>query len=146
MIDPLQTESEHLLEMLLEAANQGDKQAQGWLNRIKQHGATKGLVRDLNKELEGIPMNAVFALNEDSKRLEPRFGFPNLPENVDTRIAFAVATLLSEGALDGLMRCASQDCRKFAVRSTRAKWCSDTCGGRDRGRQKRWKDRERQML
>lgn len=132
--------------MLLEAANQGDERAQGWLIRIKKHGVTKGLVRDLNKELENFPMTAVFALNEDSQCLEPRFGLPDLPETIDTRIAFAVATLLSNGELGGLMRCASKDCRKFAVRSARAKWCSDTCGGRDRGRHKRKKDRERQML
>ena len=146
MIYPLQTDSERILEMVLEEANQGNELVQAWLKRIVQYGVTKGLVRDLNKELEGMPMNAYFALNEESKHLEPRFGHPNLPENVNTKVAFAVATLLSEGALDGLLRCASNDCRKFAVRSTRAKWCSDTCGGRDRGRHKRQKDRERGTL
>ena len=145
-MNPLQTGSERILEMLLEAANQGDEQAQGWLKRIRQHGVTRGLVRDLNKELEGMPMNACFALNEDSKSLEPRFLFSDFPESGTVRIAFAVATLLSEGALNGLIQCASKECRKFAVRNTRAKWCSDTCGGRDRGRHKRKKDRERQML
>ena len=146
MIDPLQTDSEQILEMLLGAANEGDEQVQAWLHRIERYGVTKGLVRDLNKELESIRMTACFAFNEDSENIEPRFWFSDFPEKSGIRIAFAVATLLSEGALDGLMQCESQECRKFAVRSTRAKWCSDTCGGRHRGRQKRWKDKERQML
>ena len=146
MIDLLHPRDQQLLEMLLEAANQGDELARRWLKRIEQHGITKGLVRDLNQKLEGFPMEACFALHEDTAKLDASFLITGMPEDESVHTAFSVAMLLSKGALNGLMQCASKECRKFAVRSTRAKWCSDTCGGRDRGRHKRKIDRESQML
>jgi len=146
MAYPLQTRYARLLEILLEAANQGDEEAQRWLKRIERHGITKGLVRDLNQKLLGWPMEACFALDEDAAKLDASFLIGSLPEDKSVHTAFSVAMLISKGALNGLMQCASTECRNFAVRSTRAKWCSDKCGGRDRGRNKRKNDRQRQML
>jgi hypothetical protein len=132
--------------MVLKAANAGDERFLAWLRRVERHGVTHGLAEDINKKLLGFQMPACFVFNTETGKLEPGF-FPfDLPKNDEVMIAFSVAVALADGALDTLKRCALKECSKYFVGDPRAKWCSETCGSKYRVRNKRKKDKQRQML
>ena len=166
--DPVQTDSDGMLEELLRVANRGDEPARYWLERIAKHGVTKGLANKLTEELTGFPMIAHPAFNADTRSLEPNFEYPDLPEDVNIRTAFAVAVLLWEGKLDGLKRCALPakieelakkypslrkriragkfDCKNYVVKNSKGKWCSEKCGSHFRTTEKRESKKRSQML
>lgn len=80
------------------------------------------------------------------------FRLPQIPAVLDETVvhgrykytSLIVACCMHE--FDRLRRCQSEDCSRYYLGTKRAKWCSDTCGSRERLRKKRKEDRERQML
>ena len=64
------------------------------------------------------------------------FELPSIEESV----AFHFALVLGSGELDRLRKCEMSDCRKYFIGTDRAMWCSNTCGSRNRARNKRKRD------
>jgi len=56
----------------------------------------------------------------------------------------AMVEFIRTDALEKLKECAAKDCENLHFR--RGKWCSDRCGGRQRVRDKRKRDKQRQMI
>ena len=112
-----------------------------WLERISAGEAQESLIRDLNAVIEHIPYTHLLGLTEDGN---PRWEhIARLDDPVDPRIRAAqgIAQFLSSGAFRRLRRCQAEGCGNFFLGPPQSKWCSSKCGGRERGRRKREKDR-----
>lgn len=133
--------STNALDALLEKANQGDAGVLAWLRRIERYGATEQLGVDLKKSMGKMVVAARPVFDPAAGWLNPRFEIPaRVPEQA--AIALVIAQALSDGRLDGLMRCQLEECSRYFVGAGRAKWCSSRCGTRHRARVKRKKDKE----
>ena len=143
MKNPLPSDAQNMLRVVLDAANQKDQRVLRWIRRIDRYGVTESLGRDLNAALEKYRFDAYFGFDAISKSFVPRFGKPEGMTNAgdDFILAFQIASLISEGKLDRLRRCERRGCLKYHVRSAQARWCSDGCGSGKRQRDKRTRDK-----
>lgn len=126
-------------------ANLAGLQALSILRRFHRYGISVQLVKDLNESLSRIAVSARLQYDRSGG------GFAWTLSETDfnallysDRMTAAICDLLTLGQLDSLKRCELRECRKFHVR--RGKWCSDSCGSKYRVRNKRKKDKERQMM
>ena len=117
-----------------------------WVQRIHRYGKTKRIFDDLNKALGRLTVSATMEFDPKTSEVSWRIG--NITRGAKFErsdlVAFFVAILLESGALDSLKRCVAHGCPNFHVR--RGIWCSDNCGSRERQRDKRKRDKLRQML
>ena len=145
-----------MLDMLIYCANRheplGDEYLREgltankrWVDRYYKYGKTRGLVKDLNAKLKAIQVSASMHFDYKSGEIEwnyaqktDEFELPSIEESV----AFHFALVLGSGELDRLRKCEMSDCRKYFIGTDRAMWCSNTCGSRNRARNKRKRDRE----
>ncbi len=126
-------------------ANQGDISARRFLQRIIRYGVTKKLVEEINSRLTRIRMALQVQLSPDMKRVEKEYVWPfDIVPTADEGLILAMVEFIRADALEKLKECAAEDCENLHFR--RGKWCSDRCGGRQRVRDKRKRDKERQML
>lgn len=157
-------------EALLKLANAGVEPMASWVRRIERYGVTEGLVRDLNKQIQGIPFIGSFYLEIGSRRIRPQVEIVPTVENVspEAMTAFTVASLLSEGILDHLNRCelparmeqlakkypdlrekvraGRYECGNYFLSNRKGRWCSNNCGTRFRKAEGIEKQKRRQML
>lgn len=133
--------------------------ARKWVSRLARYGVTKALVGDLNNHLAVMKTVARMQFHptygyldwevsiEDEITMDGIvskdrvLGDLSLDDLLARAVAFYFAKALQEGGLDGVKRCGMSDCKKFFVGTYRAKWCSNTCGSRNRARNKRIRDR-----
>ena len=118
-----------------------------WFVRLQRYdGVTKSLVGELNSYMDTVPSRAVLVFDKKNKVLRLTLG--PLDDSDATvslgETAYVFCELLQRGCLDKLKKCEASDCDNFHVR--RGKWCDDGCGSRERQRDKRKRDKERQML
>lgn len=126
-------------------ANQGDPNARRFLQRIIRYGVTEKLVEEINSRLTRIRMGLRVQLSPDMKRVEKEYVWPSdVVPNADEGLTLAMVEFIRTDALEKLKECAAKDCENLHFR--RGKWCSDRCGGRQRVRDKRKRDKQRQML
>lgn len=132
---------------LVNAANRDDPLALRWVRRLVTHGVTDSLLADVDRIVRDIPFGAFLILKPSSRKFEWRLRLRrNSLQSRETIFAWWVAWLVTVDGIEGLKRCALKDCRKYFVGGPRAKWCSENCGSKFRVRNKRKRDRERQML
>ena len=126
-------------------ANHGDANARRFLQRIIRYGVTQKLVEEINSRLTRIRMGLQVQLSPDMKRVEKEHVWPfDIVPTADEGLTLAMVEFIRADALEKLKECAAEDCENLHFR--RGKWCSDRCGGRQRVRDKRKRDKERQML
>lgn len=126
-------------------ANHGDVSARRFLQRIKRYGVTENLVKEINSRLAEIRTGPRVQLSPDMERVEKQNVWLNdhVP-TADEGLTLAMVEFIMTDAFEKLKECAAEDCENLHFR--RGKWCSDTCGGRQRVRKKRKLDKQRQML
>ena len=117
-----------------------------WLLELYRNGSSEALVSDLNKELAKV--KTICSLRYIPQSDQTQWHILPMGDQTEPRAmaAHKFGQLVTAGHLDDLKRCASDDCRRFYVRNPKAKYCSDTCGSRERVRSKRKRDKEGQML
>ena len=139
------------LDEMLEYANRGKGLFHVVLARIHRYGITDALVKYVNKCLAESSTTARPHLDAESQQLEWVVDMTGITESFEndrktepTRddliwmFYWNLAALISSGVFDKLKRC--EDCRNFYIGGPRAKWCSNTCGSRNRARDKRKRD------
>lgn len=112
-----------------------------WLERICAGEPTEALIQDLNAIIGHIPYTHQLGQNEDGS---PRWEHAaRMDDPIDRRIhvAHGIAHFLASGGFRRLRRCQADGCGNFYLGPPQSKWCSTNCGGRERGRRKREKDR-----
>lgn len=113
-----------------------------WLERVSAGEPLDTLTKDLNAIIEHIPYTHVLGLSEDGS---PRWEHAaRMDDPTDSRItaAHGIAHFLASGGFRKLRRCQAQGCGNFYLGPPQSKWCTDTCGSRERGRRKRAKDKK----
>lgn len=117
-----------------------------WLSRFYRYGISKKMLQELNAAMVEIKCSPwIYTDENDGYVLTYAINFDQIPP-VESAAALFFSSMALNGELNGLKRCESHECRKFYVGNAKAKWCSDTCGSRERLRKKRKRDRERGML
>jgi predicted RNA-binding Zn ribbon-like protein len=116
-----------------------------WLERVFRGDSLETLTGDLNGVIQHIPYTHLLGLTEDGS---PRWEqFARMEEPVDSRIRAAqgIAHFLASNGFRRLRRCQASECHKFFLGPPQSKWCCENCGSRERGREKRKKDRKQRF-
>jgi len=150
----LARKDELLADDLAAWANSGDECALQWIRRLKKYGVTKSLLADVDRAVRGFRVHTFLALDVDfgtfgwRQQIIKHRTFSDHSAVSDRAAVFAlmIARLVNAGIIDRLKRCQLKSCRKYFFGGPRAKWCSDTCGSKVRVRNKRKRDKQRQML
>ena len=122
-------------------ANQGDISARRFLQRIRRYGVTENLVKEINSRLAGIRTGLQVQLSPNMERLEKQNNWlGDYVPTADEGLTLAMVEFIRTNALEKLKECAAGDCENLHFR--RGKWCSDRCGGRQRVRDKRKRDKQ----
>ena len=117
-----------------------------WLAHYYRYGLSKKMIRDLNAAMVGVKCRPwIYDDQEGGYACAYAIDFDHVPP-VESIAALFFSSMALSGALNGLKRCESEECRNYFIGNAKAKWCSDTCGSRERLRDKRRRDKERQML
>lgn len=109
------------------------------LDRLIQEGVTSKMIANLNFGLRNISFRHVLRLTDSGEPTWQYIADFRLGPDAIASAAYGFSHLLEVGALDGLKRCESTDCRNFFIGRPNAKWCSKRCGSRYRVRLKRQK-------
>ena len=116
-----------------------------WLDRVSGGDSLDNLARDLNRIIQHVPYTHTLGLTDQGA---PRWEqFARLEEPVDPmiRAAHGVAHFLATNGFRRLRRCRASGCQKFFLGPPQSKWCCENCGSRERGREKRNKDRKQRF-
>lgn len=148
--------AEDVLQVFLNAANDGEGLTHTILTSIHRDGITDVLVNKINEWMALRPRSVRPQLQNETRSITWVFDEPvNVtwlfepsikpqPDQFLSLAGWCTAVLISLDVFDQLKRC--EVCSNFYIGGPRAKYCSDTCGSLNRVRRKRKKDRERQML
>jgi hypothetical protein len=146
-------------EVLVEAANRGlghsideltrvdglmvfERTVAQWLTGLRKDGFTALMIEELNKQTADIRYRRLLNLDEDGS---PRWdSIADLGGDIgsESKAAYAISHLLGSGAFQRLRQCQEDTCDRFFLGPPNARWCSDRCGSRSRGRDKRKRDSE----
>ncbi len=147
-INPLQTKPAAYAyppERFVAAANAGDDLANYFLHCLLKDGVTAPLVEVINGRLASVRKGVHVRENRKTGRIETHdVWLLDHPPTGAEGVTLAFVEFLKTGAFQKLKVCSADDCNNYHFR--RGKWCSDTCGGRQRVRKKRKLDKQRQML
>lgn len=133
-------------EILVSAANSAvvDGEAAAWLDELIHHGPTLPFLKEIDEALGDVEQCSSLILDAVNRR------FVWVPiknyQPLSRLTLLCLVSLISAGLSDRLKRCSLNECRRFFFGDPRKKWCSDNCGSKVRVRNKRKKDKERQML
>ena len=131
-------------EWIVEAANTIGREPAEWLAQLIRRGPSLSLLVELEDAIGDVRQCSTLVLDKKYRR------FDWVPiENahlVDKMYPLCLVSVINAGLSNRIKRCAYKDCRKFFFGDIRKQWCSNNCGSLIRGRNKRKKDRERQML
>lgn len=116
-----------------------------WLIRLLNDGVTARLIEELNSETSKIRYRRLLTMGEGRS---PHWdNIADLDDiGPESRVAYAISHLVGSGAFQRLRQCQDDKCDDFFLGPPNRKWCSDRCGSRARGREKRKLDRERGAL
>ena len=116
-----------------------------WLIRLLNEGVTERLISDLNEATSEIRYRRLLTKDEGGS---PRWDDVANLEGIgpESKAAYALSHLVGSGAFQLLRRCQEEKCDDFFLGPPNRKWCSDRCGSRARGKEKRKLDRERGVL
>jgi hypothetical protein len=144
---------------LVALANEGDKQAQHWVDGLASTPSTELLQEAINT-VGPIPVYLSPVLKSGKKiAFEHSFRDDAIKtEQVALKIgltdgearklakaplyALAFLRVVNAGLVNRIHRCALQECRQVFFGDVRARWCSPSCGSKHRVRRKRKRDRE----
>lgn len=131
-------------EWIVAGANMIGGEPAEWLARVIRRGPSLMLLQELEKAIGDVRQCSTLVLDKKNKR----FNWVPVESNrlIDVMYPLCLVSVINAGLSDRLKRCALTECRKFFFGDPRKKWCSDACGSKVRVREKRRKDRERQML
>ena len=144
------------LKLLLRLANKSPGPARNYVASIDRYGVTNSLISKLNGFLGAADFSAhpryIPSENDIYWVWSEESAFEWLYDadvhatkgDVDLLLAWVIIALIKVDAFRHLKRCAATDCSNFHAR--RGKWCSDNCGSKHRVREKRKRDKQRQML
>ncbi|MDH3691801.1 MAG: CGNR zinc finger domain-containing protein [Gammaproteobacteria bacterium] len=151
-------------EILVEAANQGlrhsieertliiperivfEEAVAQWLIRLLNEGVTESLIDELNKETSDIRYRRLLAMDEGGSPRWHEIADLDGDLEPESKAAYAISHLVGSGAFQRLGQCEEDACDRFFLGPPNRMWCSDRCGSRFRGREKRKLDRERGVL
>ena len=137
-----------MLPFVLDAANTPDHPMRHWISRVDTYGVTDSLIADINKKIRKVEMKGSAKLYKTGHGLILGMSekFLVTAKVREERFPLVLGYLLVHDRLKYLRRCANTECRKYFVRGPKAKWCSNTCGGRIRNRSKRKRDRNQGVI
>jgi len=119
-----------------------------WFARYLEEGVSDALLDDLNQAIHGIRY-AKYILPTDLVASDngcPQTAYAAQVVSPPDPVAYAAddfSKLLTSGQLNRLKRCQATGCDNFFLGPPQAKWCSKSCGSKQRVREKRRKDRRR---
>ena len=101
------------------------------MNVYFQNGVSDNLLNKLNEMLRNVKIQCL-AENKGNKLVAVHIAY--MPHNPDPLVlaAYMFSNVTSFGGLEELRRCKSNDCLKFFIGRTNAKWCSNSCGSKCR--------------
>jgi hypothetical protein len=99
------------------------------MDEYHQNGVSDDLLNKLNKILMHVKIQCLVE-NIGNKLTAVHAAF--MPKNPNPIIfgAYMFSNVTSFGGLKKLKRCQSNDCFKFFIGRTNAKWCSNSCGSK----------------
>ncbi len=112
-----------------------------WMDSLFRDGVTNELTDDLNQELVDVRYLHVL-LPSGSGKASWKYNMADMNRQHDPveAAAYAFTHQLAIGSLARLRRCQSTDCGNFFLGPPNAKWCSASCGSKNRVRRKRERD------
>jgi len=124
---------------LAEAANAGDELAAGLLKQVtSRRGLTLPFLRQLRDTAQEVKLETTAELDSATRSFYWRKTLPAAATvSIDAAYAMVVIQLIGMGIVDRFQLCAADDCDRFYFGTLKQRYCSDTCGGRMRQRQKR---------
>ena len=119
-----------------------------WFCRYDNEGLTDAFYNDLNSTVAQIPYSKVVIPTElipthDDTPSNAYLPWKNTTVSPEAYAADDFSKLLTSGELERLKRCQSEGCGKLFIGRPDGKWCSRSCGSKQRVRNKRKKDAAR---
>ena len=138
----------NVVKALIAGANMGVEEGVYWVKRLSRYGVTNALINEINDLLESIEVHTSYRWNKKSRKFEQLEPIPNESSFPTWNHVFAlmVSRFVNSELIDKLRTCQLDGCNNYFLGGPRAKWCSDNCGSKFRVRDKRKKDKQRQML
>lgn len=101
------------------------------MDEYYQHGVSDTLLNNLNEILRNVKIQCLFE-NVENRIMAVHIAY--MPHNPPPLLlgAYLFSHVTSLGGLEGLKRCQNNDCFKFFMGRTNAKWCSNSCGSKFR--------------
>lgn len=101
------------------------------MDEYYQNGVSDNLLNKLNEILRNIKIQCLVE-NVENKLSAVHVAY--MPYNPDPLVfgAYMFSNITSLGGFKKLKRCQSNDCLKFFIGRTNAKWCSNSCGSKCR--------------
>ena len=111
------------------------------MNEYEKKGPTIQLINELNKFLE--PVRHQYFIGRKNGKLITTY-VAHLEHHPDPGIfaCYLFSSMASLGWLEGLKRCKSPECQKFFIGRSNVKWCSKTCGSRERVKKMRKRNKQ----
>jgi hypothetical protein len=114
-----------------------------WMNSLFRDGVTDELIDDLNQHLADVRYVQVLEpLGRGAASWRYNIADMNGQHDPVEAAAYAFSNQLAIGSLAKLRRCQLADCQKFFLGPPNAKWCSASCGSKNRVRRKRKRDKQ----
>lgn len=101
------------------------------INEFYQNRVSDTLLNKLNKILWNVRIQC---LVENIENKLSAVHVPYIPPNLPPLVfgAYIFSNIVSRGWLENLKRCQNNDCLKFFLGRTNAKWCASSCGSKYR--------------
>lgn len=101
------------------------------MSEYEKRGPTNQLIHQLNKFLEPVRHQCIVG-RENTKLTMTHVAHLKHHPDPGTFACYLFSSMASLGWLEGLKRCQSPDCQKFFIGRSNVKWCTKTCGSRNR--------------
>lgn len=96
-----------------------------------EHGLTDDLLNRLGTLIRNVRIQCLVE-NKDNKLIAVHVAHIPMNPRPDVFGAYMFSHIASLGGLEGLKRCCNQNCLKFFIGRSNAKWCSKSCGSKFR--------------
>lgn len=132
--DAMNLSADRLARRLIQAANAGEPEAVRFVDAVRA-GPSTAFLTECAELLKDFRMIQTPTYRPRARQfhwvnfMDP----PQLPGK-DWAYALIVARLVNAGVADRLKQCAAEDCDRYFFGDPRSRWCSRTCGSRQRVR------------
>ncbi len=138
----LEMSDEWLAKALMAAADAGDEAARRFVRGLVE-GAREPFLREIAALLKDYRQVSKPALKRGKFAWYTFVEPPQLPGK-DWAYALVAARLVNAGLVSSFHECAADDCETMFLADPRARWCSKTCGSRQRVSELRRRRRDEQ--